>query len=190
MSKKMAVNKDIVMNLQILGFNAVGISGKDGNILKAQKKLVEGQDAGLIGEVAEVSPRLINVLIENDFIPVIAPTGMDENGNTLNINADYAASAIAGALKAEKFVFLTDISGVMRDINDSNSIISDMTVSEAQKLIKDGVISGGIIPKVDCCIESVKKGIKAVHILDSRVEHSLLEIFADTCKGTMINRDY
>lgn len=184
------VNKDIVMNIQNLGFNAVGISGKDGNILKAKKKLVDGQDAGFIGEVTEVNPHLIKVLIENDFIPVISPIGMDESGNTYNINADYAASAIAGALDAEKLVFLTDIAGVLRDVNIQESLISSMTVCEAKNLIKDGIISGGMIPKVDCCIEGVEKGVKTVHILDGRVEHSLLlEIFSHAGMGTMINRD-
>ncbi len=184
------VNKDIVMNIQKLGFKAVGISGKDGNILTARKKLISGQDVGLVGEVAEVNPELIKVLVQNDFIPVIAPTGMDENGNTYNINADYAASSIAGALEAEKLVFLTDISGVMKDINDKESIISSLTVSEAKQLIENGIISGGMIPKVDCCIEGVEKGVKTVHILDGRLEHSLLlEIFTDTGIGTMINRD-
>jgi len=184
------VNKDIVTNIQTQGFDAVGISGKDGNILKAQKKLINGQDAGFIGEIVEVNTNLIKILIQNDFIPVIAPTAMGEDGNTYNINADYAASAIAGALEAEKLVFLTDIAGVLRNINDSNSIISSMTVSEAKKLIKEGIISGGMIPKVECCIEGVEKGVKTVHILDGRVEHSLLlEIFTDTGIGTMINRD-
>jgi len=184
------VNKDIVMNIQGQGFNAAGISGKDGNILKARKKLINGQDAGFIGEIVEVDTNLIKILIQNDFIPVIAPTATGEDGNTYNINADYAASAIAGVLEAEKLVFLTDIAGVLRDTNDDKSIISNMTVSEAKKLIKDGVISGGMIPKVDCCIEGVEKGVKTVHILDGRVEHSLLlEIFTDTGIGTMINRD-
>lgn len=182
------INKQIVMNIQNQGINAAGISGKDGNLLKAQKKLINGQDAGLIGEVVEVNPDLINILIQNDFVPVIAPTGMDDDGNTYNINADYAASAIAGALKAEKLVFLTDISGIMTDVNDDNSVISSITGNEAQKLIKEGVISGGMIPKVDCCFEGVKNGVKTVHILDGRVEHSLLlEIFTDMGVGTMIN---
>ena len=172
------------------GFDAVGISGKDGNILKAQKKLINGQDAGFIGEIVEVNTNLIKILIQNDFIPVIAPTAAGKDGHTYNINADYAASAIAGALEAEKLVFLTDIAGVLRNINDSNSIISSMTVSEAKKLIKEGIISGGMIPKVECCIEGVEKGVKTVHILDGRVEHSLLlEILTDTGIGTMINRD-
>lgn len=184
------VNKDIVTNIQTQGFNAVGISGKDGNILKARKKFIDGQDAGFIGEIIEVNTNLIKILIENDFIPVIAPTGMGEDGNTYNINADYAASAIAGALEAEKLVFLTDIAGVLKDVNNPESIISNMTVSEAKKLIEDGTVSGGMIPKVDCCIEGVEKGVKTVHILDGRVEHSLLlEIFTDTGIGTMINRD-
>ena len=163
------VNKDIVTNIQTQGFNAVGISGKDGNILKARKKLIDGQDAGFVGEIIDVDTNLIKILIQNDFIPVIAPTGMDETGNTYNINADYAASAIAGALGAEKLVFLTDIAGVLRNINDDKSIISNMTVSEAKKLISDGTVSGGMIPKVDCCIEGVEKGVKTVHILDGRV---------------------
>ena len=184
------VNKDIVTNIQTQGFNAVGISGKDGNILKARKKLIDGQDAGFVGEIIDVDTNLIKILIHNDFIPVIAPTGMDETGNTYNINADYAASAIAGALGAEKLVFLTDIAGVLRNINDDKSIISNMTVSEAKKLISDGTVSGGMIPKVDCCIEGVEKGVKTVHILDGRVEHSLLlEVFTETGIGTMINRD-
>ncbi|MEI8390624.1 MAG: acetylglutamate kinase [bacterium] len=184
------VNKDIVTNIQTQGFNAVGISGKDGNILKARKKLIDGQDAGFVGEIIDVDTNLIKILIQNDFIPVIAPTGMDEIGNTYNINADYAASAIAGALGAEKLVFLTDIAGVLRNINDDKSIISNMTVSEAKKLISDGTVSGGMIPKVDCCIEGVEKGVKTVHILDGRVEHSLLlEVFTETGIGTMINRD-
>ena len=184
------VNKDIVTNIQTQGFNAVGISGKDGNILKARKKLIDGQDAGFVGEIIDVDTNLIKILIQNDFIPVIAPTGMDETGNTYNINADYAASAIAGALGAEKLVFLTDIAGVLRNINDDKSIISNMTVSEAKKLISDGTVSGGMIPKVDCCIEGVEKGVKTVHILDGRVEHSLLlEVFTETGIGTMINRD-
>jgi len=184
------INKDIVMNLQNNGFNSAGISGKDGNILKAEKKLVDGQDAGFIGEISEVNPNLINILIENDFIPVIAPTGMDDEGNTYNINADYAAAAIAGALSAEKLVFLTDISGVLKDINDEKSIISSMTLSEAQNYIGDGTISGGMIPKVDCCIKAVEKGVSNVHILDGRLEHSLLlEIFTDSGIGTMINKD-
>jgi len=184
------INKDIVMHLQNHGFNSAGISGKDGNILKAEKKLIDGQDAGFIGEIVEVQTNLIKILIGNDFIPVIAPTAMDGEGNTYNINADYAAAAIAGGLKAEKLVFLTDISGVLKDINDEDSIISSMTATEARQYIQDGTISGGMIPKVDCCIKAVEQGVSNVHILDGRLEHSLLiEVFTDSGIGTMINKD-
>lgn len=182
------INKDIITNIQKQGLNAVGISGKDGNILTAVKKFVNGHDAGFIGEVKKVNPSLIETLIEKDFIPVIAPVAKDIDGNSYNINADYAASAIAGALKAEKLVFLTDIEGVLKDVNSPESIISDMTITEAENLIKTGTIAGGMIPKVDCCIEGVKKGVKKVHILDGRIEHSmLLEIFTDRGIGTMIH---
>jgi len=184
------VNKEVVTIIQKQGINAVGISGKDGNILTARKKLIDGKDAGFIGEIENVDPKLIKTLIQNDFIPVIAPVAKDMQGHTYNVNADYAASAIAGALQAEKLVFLTDIEGVLKDVNDPHSLISNITVNEAGQLIKEGVISGGMIPKVDCCIDGVKKGVKTVHILDGRVEHSmLLEIFTDRGIGTMIHRD-
>lgn len=181
------VNKEIVTNIQQQGLNAVGISGKDGNIITAKPK---NKDLGYTGEIKTINTHLIKTLIENDFIPVIAPVGKDNKGNTYNINADYAASAIAGALEAEKLVFLTDVEGVLKDVKDASSIVSYMTVSESQKLIKDGVISGGMIPKVECCIDGVKKGVQTVHILDGRVEHSLLlEIFTDQGIGTMIQRE-
>lgn len=138
------INKEIVMNLQNLGLNAAGISGKDGRTFSARKKLIDGKDIGFVGEIEKVNTKLTETLIGNDFIPVIAPVGMDETGNTYNINADYAASAVAGALEAEKLVFLTDIPGVLKDVNDTGSIISGMTVSEAEKFIEDGVVSGGL----------------------------------------------
>jgi len=132
---------------------------------------------------------LVQSLINNEFIPVIAPIGKDENGTTYNINADYAAVAIAGALKAEKLVFLTDVEGVMRDINDPNSIMSFISSKKIQKLIEDGTISGGMIPKVECCMEGIRKGVNNVHILDGRVEHCLiLEIFTPEGIGTMIEK--
>ncbi len=184
------INKEIVTNFQLQELNAVGICGKDGYTIKARKKFVDGQDAGLVGEVVEINTNLIKTLIQNDFIPVIAPIGLGEDGNTYNINADYAASTIAGVLEAEKLVFLTDIAGVLTDINNPDSVIPEMTVTKAKNLINNGVISGGMIPKVECCIESVEKGVKTVHILDGRIEHSLLlEIFTDTGIGTMINRN-
>jgi len=184
------INKSIATDIQSQGVNSVGISGKDGNTLIAIKKHIDGKDMGHIGEVETVNPSLIETLIEKCFVPVIAPIAKDIHGNSYNVNADYAASAIAGALKAEKLVFLTDIEGVLKDVNDPKTIISNMTITEAENLIKQGVIAGGMIPKVDCCIEGVKKGVKTVHILDGRIQHSLLlEIFTDQGIGTMIRED-
>ena len=167
----------------------MGISGKDGGIIKAVKMQKDGVDYGCVGEIDSVDPTLIQSLINNEFIPVIAPIGKDENGVTYNINADYAAVAIAGALKGEKLVFLTDVEGVMRDINDSNSIMSFINAEKIKGLIEDGTISGGMIPKVECCMEGIRKGVNNVHILDGRVEHCLiLEIFTPEGIGTMIEK--
>lgn len=184
------VNKDIVQLIENHDINAVGISGKDGKTLKVKKKEVEGYDVGYVGEITKVNTGLIETLLENEYIPVIAPIGTDDNGDTYNINADYAASSIAGALKAEKLVFLTDVEGILRDINDSSSLISRIDVSEVPKYIEKGVISGGMIPKAECCASGIHKGVKSVHILDGRVEHSLLlEIFTKSGVGTMFYGD-
>lgn len=181
------VNKNIVSHIQSLEINAVGISGKDANTLIATKKYVDGDDVGFVGEIKNVNTSLLDALITNDFIPVIAPIGIDKEGNTYNINADYAAAAIAGALEAEKLVFLTDVEGVLKDVDDKDSLISKVAVSEVDKYIEDGVINGGMIPKIQCCVEGINKGVKSVHILDGRVEHSLLlEIFTKQGVGTMI----
>lgn len=183
------LNKAIVTDIESQGVKAVGISGKDGGILKAVKIEKDGIDYGCVGEVESVDPKLIESLISNDFIPVIAPIAKDEKGNTYNINADYAAVAIAGALKAEKLVFLTDVEGVMRNVNDPKSIMSFIHSDKIQGLIDDGTISGGMIPKVECCMAAVKEGVNNVHILDGRVEHCLiLEIFTPEGIGTMIER--
>lgn len=183
------LNKEIVTEIELQGVKSVGISGKDGGILKAKKIEKNGVDYGCVGEVTAVDTSLIDSLITNDFIPVIAPIGKDENGRTYNINADYAAVAIAGALHAEKLVFLTDVEGVMRDIHDPNSIMSFIKAQKVQSLIDDGTISGGMIPKVECCMSAVEKGVNNVHILDGRVEHCLLlEIFTEDGIGTMIQR--
>ena len=183
------LNKHIVTEIETQGVKAVGISGKDGGIIKAKKIEKDGIDYGCVGDIVSVDPTLVQSLINNEFIPVIAPIGKDENGTTYNINADYAAVAIAGALKAEKLVFLTDVEGVMRDINDPNSIMSFISSKKIQKLIEDGTISGGMIPKVECCMEGIRKGVNNVHILDGRVEHSLiLEIFTPEGIGTMIEK--
>jgi len=181
------VNKDIVGYIQSNGLKAVGICGKDGNLLQAQKKLIDGNDVGYLGEIVSVDTSLIETLIEKEFIPVISPIGTDNSKNSYNINADYAAASIAGALKAQKLIFLTDIEGVLKDINDKSSIISSLKVTEVPELIENKVISGGMIPKVDCCVEAIKKGVKAVHILDGRIEHSLLlEIFTQKGIGTIV----
>lgn len=184
------VNKDIVQLIQNHDINAVGISGKDGKTLKVKKKEVEGADIGYVGEITDVDTKLILSLLD-DFIPVIAPVGTDDNGETYNINADYAASAIAGALDAEKLIFLTDVEGVLKDVDNSDSLISKITLGEVDKYIDKGIISGGMIPKVQCCVEGIKSGVKNVHILDGRVEHSLLlEVFTKSGVGTMFGEKF
>ena len=183
------LNKHIVTEIEKQGVKSVGISGKDGGIKQAKKIEKDGIDYGCVGDIVSIDPTLIQSLINNEFIPVIAPIGKDENGITYNINADYAAVAIAGALKAEKLVFLTDVEGVMRDINDPDSIMSFINANKIQKLIDEGIISGGMIPKVECCMEGIHQGVNNVHILDGRVEHCLiLEIFTPEGIGTMIEK--
>ena len=172
------VNKSLVSLVQNLGVEACGISGKDGEILKVTKKLSNGEDIGFVGEVNEVNPKLILDLIENDFLPVICPVGTDENGNSYNVNADDAACAIAKAVKAEKLAFLTDIEGVYRDKDDPGTLISELDLEEAHELIKDGYIGGGMLPKLNNCIDAVENGVSRVHIMDGRIPHCLLlEIF-------------
>lgn len=181
------VNKNLVSLVQNLGVEACGISGKDGEILKVTKKLSNGEDIGFVGEVKEVNPRLILDLIENDFLPVICPVGTDENGNSYNVNADDAACAIAKAVKAEKLAFLTDIEGVYRDKDDPGTLISELDLEEAHELIKDGYIGGGMLPKLNNCIDAVENGVSRVHIMDGRIPHCLLlEIFTNNGIGTAI----
>lgn len=181
------VNKSLVSLVQNLGVEACGISGKDGEILKVTKKLSNGEDIGFVGEVKEVNPKLILDLIENDFLPVICPVGTDGNGNSYNINADDAACAIAKAVKAEKLAFLTDIEGVYRDKDDPGTLISELDLEEAHELIKDGYIGGGMLPKLNNCIDAVENGVSRVHIMDGRIPHCLLlEIFTNNGIGTAI----
>lgn len=181
------VNKEIVNNIHIAGGKAVGISGKDAELLVAEKmyhnQKGEKIDIGLVGMVKKVNPEIITILEKDKFIPVIAPIGSDTSGITYNINADIAAGKIAEALKAEKFILLTDIEGVM--IN--GSLVSSMSSDEVLSNIETGQIKGGMIPKVNCCVEAVKNGVKKAHIIDGRVEHAvLLEIFTDAGIGTQI----
>ena len=184
---EMVLNKSLVSLVQKLGVEACGISGKDGEILKVTKKLSNGEDIGFVGEVKEVNPKLILDLIENDFLPVICPVGTDENGNSYNINADDAACAIAKAVKAEKLAFLTDIEGVYRDKDDPGTLISELDLEEAHELIKDGYIGGGMLPKLNNCIDAVENGVSRVHIMDGRIPHCLLlEIFTNNGIGTAI----
>ena len=184
------VNKNLVSLVQNLGVEACGISGKDGEILKVTKKLSNGEDIGFVGEVKEVNPKLILDLIENDFLPVICPVGTDENGNSYNVNADDAACAIAKAVKAEKLAFLTDIEGVYRDKDDPGTLISELDLEEAHELIKDGYIGGGMLPKLNNCIDAIENGVSRVHILDGRIAHCLLlEIFTNRGIGTAILGD-
>lgn len=184
------LNKSIVNDIQKLGIKAVGICGKDAMTLKAEKLVKNGIDLGYVGTITEVDTSLIDSLIKSGAIPVIAPIGRDEEGNTYNINADYAAVSIAAALNAQKLVFVTDVKGVMKDVNDPTSLISYMSIDEARANIESGVISGGMIPKVECCIEAVESGVKTVHIIDGTVEHSmLLEIFTQSGIGTMFGAE-
>ena len=181
------LNKSIVTDICQNGVKAVGITGKDANTVTAVKMEKDGVDYGNVGEIKSVDTSLIQSLIDGGFIPVIAPIGKDEKGRRYNINADYMAVAVAGALKAQKLVFLTDVEGVLKDVHDPSSILSFIKAGDVQALKDDGTISGGMIPKVDCCIEAVEKGVSNVHILDGRVEHCLiLEIFTPEGIGTMI----
>ncbi len=183
------VNKSLVTELCLQGINAVGVCGKDSGFMKVKKATPNGLDLGLVGEVTEVDTTLINTLLDNDFVPVISTVGVDEEGNSYNVNADYAAVAVAGALNAEKLVFITDVAGVMRDVNDPNSVISATNTAEINELIADGTIAGGMIPKVQCCLAGVNAGVKNVHILDGRIAHCLiLEIFTNKGIGTLIEK--
>lgn len=184
------VNKELVSHVEELGVKGAGISGKDGGLLKVKKRYADGEDIGFVGEITEVNPQILLDLIEKDFLPIVCPIGMDEDFQTYNINADDAACAIAKAVGAEKLAFLTDIEGVYRDKDDPDTLISEMTVSEARKLIEDGYIGGGMLPKLGNCIEAVEQGVSRVHILDGRIPHFLLlEIFTNKGIGTAIIGD-
>ncbi|MEG0793408.1 MAG: acetylglutamate kinase [Lachnospiraceae bacterium] len=184
------VNKSLVQLVQSLGVRAIGISGKDGGLLKVKKKLSNGADIGFVGEVEEVQTDILHDLLEKDFLPIICPVGMDENFQTYNINADDAACAIARAMQAEKLAFLTDIEGVYKDPKDSGSLISELSVSEAKGLMKEGNIGGGMLPKLQNCIDAIEHGVSRVHILDGRIAHCLLlEFFTNRGIGTAIIED-
>ncbi len=184
------VNKNLVSLIEQLGIKAVGISGKDGGMLKVNKKLSEGKDIGFVGEVKDVNPQIIHTLLENDFLPVICPIGVDDHYQTHNINADDAACAIAKAVNAEKLVFLTDIEGVYKDKDDPKSLISELDLDEANALITEGYVGGGMLPKLHNCIDAIENGVSRVHIMDGRIAHCiLLEIFTNKGIGTAILKE-
>ncbi|MCC8066078.1 MAG: acetylglutamate kinase [Clostridiales bacterium] len=185
------INKGLVSMMEKTGLKAVGISGKDGTVLRVDKKLSGGKDIGFVGEVKEVNTELLNTLLDNDFIPVICPVGSDDGYHSFNINADDAACAIATAVKAAKLVFLSDIEGVYRDPLDHTTLISELSIPEAKEFLASGNAGGGMLPKLQNCIAAIEAGVSRVHILDGRIEHCLLlEFFTNKGIGTAIIGDH
>ena len=185
------INKDIVSELNCLGAHSLGLCGKDADLIECVKKPArDGVDLGFVGQITHINTKLLEILARDEYIPVIAPIGVDKDGNSYNINADTVAGEIAAALKAEKLMFLTDIDGIYMDPNDKTSLISRITVSEINRLIDEGVISGGMIPKVQGCINAVLGGVGRTHIVNGTIPHPiLLEIFTDKGIGTMVTME-
>lgn len=185
-----SINKDIVAQLNCLGGKAIGLCGKDGSLIEVEKKAsMDDVDLGYVGEIKNINSKIIDILTQDEYIPVIAPIGTDANGQSYNINADTAAGEIAAALKAEKLIFLTDIDGIYLDPKDANSLISVISVPEIYELIHKGVISDGMIPKVLGCIKGIEQGVNGTHILNGTIPHPiLLEIFTDKGIGTMVTK--
>jgi len=181
------INKTLVNLIQMKGGHAVGLSGIDGGIIEAKMK---NEALGYVGEITKIRTQPITDLLEKNYIPVISTVASDRQGNTYNINGDTAAAYIAGALHASRLIMMTDIDGILRDKDDPSTLIRQLTVSEAKGLYEEGIISGGMIPKVDCCIEAIEKGVKTVVINDGRVPHSILmELLTDEGAGTMVTGD-
>ena len=181
------VNKTLVNLLEMKGGKAIGLSGMDGRLIEAEMK---DERLGFVGEIKKIHIKPVLDLLEKGYIPVISTIGCDKNGNAYNINGDTAAAYISGALNAERLIMMTDISGILRDKDDDSSLIPEVTVTEAKALYTSGIISGGMIPKVDCCIEAIEQGVKNVVIMDGRVPHSiLLELLTNEGAGTWIRRD-
>ena len=179
------VNKELVSLIIQAGASAVGLCGKDGNLIKARHVGTEG--IGFVGEVANVDPRLIKSLVENGYVPVISSVAADEKGQAHNINADTVAGEIAAALEAEKLILLTDTPGILQDYHNPSTLLTKLDIRTARELIAKGIVSGGMIPKVSCCVRSLAQGVKAAHIIDGRIPHALLlEIFTDEGIGSMI----
>ncbi len=184
------VGKDLVSMVSELGVKAVSISGKDGNLLRVEKKYSDGQDIGFVGNITDVDVTILKNLLDDDFLPIVSPIGLDSSFQTYNINADDAACAIAKAMNADKLAFLTDIEGVYKDPEDKDTFISTLTATEANKLIEQGFIGGGMLPKLNNCVDAILNGVNRVHILDGRRPHSLLlEIFTKNGIGTMFLKD-
>ena len=183
------INKSLVQKVEKLGSKAIGISGKDGGLLKVKKKMVDNADLGYVGEITEVNNEILYELLEKDFLPIVCPVGYDDNFDTYNINADDVALSIAKSLKVNNLTFLTDVEGLAKDINDKSSIISELTTDEAKDLIKNNIVGGGMLPKLNNCIDAVENGVESVRILDGRLKHSLLlEIFTDQGIGTVLKK--
>ncbi len=181
------VNKSLVTLLQMKGGHAVGLSGMDGGIIEAK---IKDERLGFVGQITKIRTKPITDLLEKNYIPVISTVASDHQGNTYNINGDTAAAYIAGALGAERLIMMTDIAGILRDKDDPDTLIPAITVSEAAALKEQGVISGGMIPKVDCCVEAIREGVKNVIIMDGRIPHSILmELLTDEGAGTMVVGD-
>ena len=184
------INKGLASIMEKVGVHAVGLSGKDGSVLRVKKKLSKGEDIGFVGEVTEVNTKLLNTLLDNDFVPVVCPIGSDEGYHSYNINADDAACAIATAMGASKLVFLTDIEGVYRDPLDKSSLISELSILEAEELLASGNVGGGMLHKIQNCVDAIKAGVSRVHILDGRIPHCLLlEFYTNKGVGTAIIGD-
>lgn len=182
------INKEIVSRLNMLGGRAVGLCGKDGNLIEVEKMpLIDGIDLGFVGEIKNINPNVLEILAKDEYIPVVSPIGIGPDGQSYNINADTVAGRIAWALKAEKLLFLTDIDGIRKNPVDASSLISVITAGQANQLIEQGVINGGMIPKVKGCTEAVENGVKCAHIVNGTVPHPIvLEIFTDKGIGTMV----
>lgn len=179
------VNKELVSLINQAGGLAVGLCGKDGNLVTARR--IENKDIGYVGEVSSVNPRLVDSLAKNNYIPVISSVAADETGQAHNINADTFAGEIAAALGAEKLILLTDTRGILRDYKDPSTLITKLDIAQARQLIQEGIVAGGMIPKVNCCVRSLAQGVKAAHIIDGRLPHALLlEVFSDLGIGSMI----
>ena len=178
------VNKTLVNLLEMKGGRAIGLSGMDGRLIEAQLK---DEKLGFVGDIKKIHIKPVTDLLENDYIPVISTVGCDKQGNTYNINGDTAAAHIAGALGAERLIMMTDIDGILKDKNDPSTLIPEITINDANKLYEDGIVSGGMIPKLECCIDAIEKGVKNVIILDGRVPHSILmELLTNEGAGTMV----